>query len=505
LKIVKQFLILVLLFTSLVYTQNKVDVEKLDKRFQEAVDEFDLIGLAVGIIKNGEIVLAKGYGVKETGKSDKVDTQTLFGIASLSKAFTVACIGMLVDEKKLDWNDKVIDHLPWLKLSDNYVTNELRIVDLLTHRAGYNTFDGDLLWYGTNYTSEEIVKRFRLMPAKKSFRIGYGYSNLMFIVAGLVIEEVTGKSWHQFVKERIFLTLGMQTTNTSTSEFNENSNYALPHLKKTKQEILNYDSVGPAASINSNVDDLLKWLKFWLNRGKVNNEELLSEESIDFILTSQTALNGGKGDKIDGSHFSNVACGWFLSDYAGRKIIAHGGGLPGFISRITFVPEDNLGIIVLTNDEGYIVTAVVNTILNTYLKNNNEEDRFEKLKERLKKREERKEKQRSDFYESRVENTKPSMEFEKYAGAYEDKMYGKAEIGFDNNELTLRLLPAEKLFTSKMMHWHYDTFKIKFKDPFLPEGLVIFSINKNGKVESFKIDLPNPDFHFYNYFFKKID
>ncbi len=503
-KTTKLFLILVVLFTSLLYSQNDVDVEELDKRFEETLDEFNLTGMAVGIIKDGKIALAKGYGLKEIGKEEEVNSETLFGIASLSKAFTTACIGMLVDEGQLDWNDKVIDHLPWFKLSDNYTTNEFRIVDLLSHRSIFNTFDGDLLWYGTNYSSEEIVKRFRLMPSKKSFRIGYGYSNLMFMVAGEVIKEVTGKDWHQFVKERIFDPLEMEATNTSTSALNESSNFAMPHLKKEVQEILDYDAVGPAASINSNVDDLLKWLKFWLSKGKANEGELLSEESIDFILQSQTALNGGKGDEIDGRHFVNAACGWFLSDYAGRKIIAHGGGLPGFISRITFVPEDNLGIIVLTNDEGYVVTAVVNTILDTYLKGNNDVNQFEIVKEALDKREERKEKQKKDLYDSRVEGTNPSFDLEKYVGDYEDEMYGKAEITFENDELNIVLLPAKKLFTSKMLHWHYDTFKIEFNDPFLPEGLVTFSIDKDGKIENFKIDLPNPDFHFYNFTFQKI-
>ncbi len=500
---VKQLLIIILVLAPFINSQTDVNIDELDKKFEEALVEFNLPGLAIGIIKDGEIVFSKGYGVKDIGKDTEVNSETLFGIASLSKAFTAACIGMLVDEGKLDWNDKVIDHLQWLRLSDNYVNNELRIVDLLTHRAGYNTFDGDLLWYGTNYTGEEIVKRFALMPAKKSFRIAYGYSNLMFIVAGEVIKEVTGKSWDEFVKERIFAPLEMKTTNTSTSAFNENSNFAMPHLNKEVQEILDYDGVGPAASINSNIDELLKWLQFWLNEGRVGDQQLLTQKSVEYILRSHTALNGGKGDEIGGRHFANAACGWFLSDYAGRKIIAHGGGLPGFISRIAFVPEDNLGIIALTNDEGYMVTAVVNTVLDAYLKGNNEVDQFEKIKEALNKRVARKEKQKKELYDSRIEGTKPTFDLDKYAGTYEDEMYGKAEINFENDELTIKLLPAEKLFTSKMMHWHYDTFKIEFNDPFLPEGLVTFSVDKDGKIESFKIDLPNPDFHFYNFTFKK--
>lgn len=487
------------------HADRQVNFEKLDKQILKAIEGLNATGLAVGIIKDGKVVFEKGYGFKNFETKDPVTTKTLFAIASCSKAFTVASIGMLVDEGKLGWFDRVIDRLPGFKLSDPYVTREMRIVDLLSHRSVYNTFDGDLLWYGTNYSRKEVLKRFELMPAKKSFRIGYGYSNVMFIAAGEVIENISGKSWDEFVRERIFNPLEMKTTNTSISDFNENSDFAYPHINRKVLEFVNYDNVGPAASLNSNVEDLLKWLQMWLNKGRLNDSTIfLKEKTVENIFTSQTSMPGSKGDEIGGKHFINTAMGWFLSDYAGRKLIQHSGGLPGFLSRVTIVPEDNLGIVVLTNDESPLYTSLTNYIIDLYL-TDKESEEFSKAIEQQKKNEEEKIKAEKERNEKRVTGTSPSQTLESFAGVYEDKMYGKAKISFENGELNFVLLPAEKLFYSKMTHWHYDTFTIKFADPFLPEGLVTFEINKDGKVIGFKIDLPNPDFHFYNYHFEKID
>ena len=508
------FLIILVFFLipSSVIPQKKIDhfyrqvnFEKLDKQILKAIEDLNAVGLAVGIIKDGKVVFEKGYGFKNFETKDPVTTKTLFAIASCSKAFTAASIGMLVDESKLDWNDRVIDRLPNFKLSDPYATREMRIVDLLSHRSVYNTFDGDLLWYGTNYSRREVLKRFELMPAKKSLRIGYGYSNIMFIAAGEVIENISGKSWGDFVKEKILNPLEMKYTTTTNSVFNKDMDYALPHINRNVLGLVNYDNVAPAASLNSNVEDLLKWLQLWLNKGKLNDSTIiLKEKTIDAIFTSQTVLPGGKGDEIGGRHFMNTAMGWFLSDYTGRKLIQHSGGLPGFLSRVTIVPEANLGIVVLTNDESPLYSSLTNYIIDLYL-TEKDSDEFSKAIEQQKKNEESKSKAIEERNAKRITGTSPSQALENYAGIYEDKMYGKAKVTFENGELNFVLLPAEKLFYSKMTHWHYDSFNIEFADPFLPEGLVTFEINNEGKVRGFKIDLPNPDFHFYNYHFEKID
>ena len=485
-----------------ILSQNKYEFNELDEYIKNAVDSFEVPGLAVGIIKNGNIVFAEGYGVKSTITNSKVDTETLFGIASLSKAFTAACIGMLVDEEKIHWDDRVIDHLPWFKLYDPYITRELRIVDLLSHRSGLATFDGDLLWYGSNHTRDEIVRRIRELPIKNSFRERYGYQNVMFIVAGELIKEVAGKTWDQFINERIFKPLQMNSSTVTNSIFDESYNIAIPHLKGEVQEFINYDNCGPAASINSCIVDMLKWTKFWINKGMVDTSSILSEKSYYAITKSYMGINAGKGEKIGGTHFVNTGLGWFLSDYAGRKILTHGGGLPGFLSRITVVPEDSLGIVVLQNDMQPVYKDVAKKILDFMLKVEGEDYVAKSLVNKDKIEESRKRK-KQEILECRIINTDPSYELSVYAGKYQDKMYGDAEIKISNDELFVSLIPTQKLFNSKLEHWHFDTFKIKFNDPFLPQGFITFHKNSKGEITNFTIDLPNPDFHFYNLDFVK--
>ena len=267
-------------------------------------------------------------------------------------------------------------------------------------------------------------------------------------------------------------------------------------------EFINYDNSGPAASINSSVDDLLKWVNMWLHGGTVDSTQIISEASVRKLTSSQTVLDGGAGNEIYGTHFRNYAMGWFLMDYSGRKIVYHDGGMPGYLARIGFVPEDSLGFVLLTNDMTGIINPVAYEILDMYLNDNNEyyigkavagTNRYKKYQA----------KQKADRDSSRVTDTTPSLNLEDYAGIYNDKMYGEAEIKFEDGELTLTMLPTKELFTSKMEHWHYDTFRIKFNDPFLPEGFVTFAFDSNGKAKSFTIDLPNSDFHFYNLKFER--
>ena len=498
-RVIVRFFIIVILsvHSNILLSQNAAKLEYLEEQILRAVDTFNVPGLAVGIIKNGEVVFAKGFGVKSTENATPVDTETLFGVASLSKAFTAAAIGILVDEGKVDWNDRVVDHLPWFKLYDPYITREVRIADLLSHRVGLATFDGDLLWYGSSYTRDEIVRRISALPIKNSFRSKYGYQNIMFIVAGEVIEEITGQSWEEFVQTRIFDPLDMNRSTLTNKGFSDSQNIAHPHLKGKVQKFIDYDNSGPAASINSSVDDMLKWARFWLSKGRVDTNQILTERSYYTITKSYTSMNVRSGENMGGTHFSSTGLGWFLKDYAGRKIISHGGGLPGFLSKIAIVPEDSLGLIVLQNDIQPVFRDVERMILDLFLKDK-KVDYISRSLDRKKIYESRSSKRKQEREESRVEDTRPSYSLDKYIGIYEDKMYGKAEISIDDGKMNISLLPTKKLFSSEMVHWHFDTFKIKFNDPFLPEGFVTFHKDSKGEITHFTIDLPNPDFHFYN-------
>ena len=236
-----------------------------DAYVARVLKEFQVPGIAVAIVKDGKVVLAKGYGVRKLGESAPVDAHTLFGIASNTKAFTSAALAMLVDEGKITWDDPVIKYIPAFQLYDPYVTREMTIRDLLTHRSGLGLGAGDLLWWPpTDYSRDEIIRRFRYVKPATSFRSRYAYDNVLYMVAGQIIPAVTGKSWDEFIRERIFKPIGMSESNTSVSAFRPGDNIAIPHAPVDGRieaiKYINLDNVGPAGAINSNVTDLAKWV-----------------------------------------------------------------------------------------------------------------------------------------------------------------------------------------------------------------------------------------------------
>ncbi len=486
----KLFLFVFIINLNLIYAQTKIDYKKLDNYIADALKKFDVPGFAVGIIKDNNVVFEKGYGIRSAENNIPVDNQTLFGIGSCSKTFGSTCLGILVDEGKLDWNDKVIDYLPWFRLHDAYVTRELTIGDLLCHRSGLGTFDGDLLWFGTDYTSEEVVKRIRELPLKNRFRSQFGYQNVMFIAAGLVVEAMSGKSWHAFVKEQIFKPLQMNNSTTIYADLKTAQNIALPHFRGKPISFINFDNAGPVASVYSSVGDLLKWLKMWINIGKVDDKQFLSQRTVRAITSSQMVVSGGAATEPMGTHFYNYGYGWSLRDYCGRKVIEHGGAVPGYFSYLLFVPEEKLGIVALTNDLKAIHTSITYKILDLFM-NNKDRDYVSETLEAYKRYDAVQDKQQKERESKRIPNTSHSLQISAYTGRYIDKMYGNAEIIEKDGDLILTLLPSKELYTGKLEHFHYDTFKVTFNDPFLPFGLITFHFNSNGEIHNFTIDLPN--------------
>lgn len=486
------------------YTQVREDYRQLDAYIQKALNDFEAPGLAVGIIKNGEVVLAKGYGYANNDTKAPVDANTVFGIASCSKAFTAACVSILVDEGKLNWEDKVVDLLPGFRLYDPYITDELTVRDLLCHRAGYETFDGDLLWYGTDYSREEVIRRFRYRENPYSFREKFGYSNLMFIIAGEVIKEVSGKSWEEFVKEKILDPLDMENTTTTNHGFDKRSNVAYPHLEGKVMDFIDYDNAGPAATINSSVNDLLKWVQLMLQKGAWNDTVVFSENQYYTMVSPQTILPAGKAEKTGGKHFSAYGLGWFLYDYHGMKVIHHSGGVPGFHAKVLFVPEDSLGFVILSNELGGLVGAIEHKILDYHI-GDPDKDWAKIYLDYVRQSKEQEKQRMAAMDSSRIKGTKPSLALSGYAGIYEDKMYGKAGIELADGRLSVTLLPAKELFHSAMEHWHYDTFSIDFADPFLPKGLLTFHINEHGVADYFTLDIHSGDFHFRKLKFERVE
>ncbi|MBK6722649.1 MAG: serine hydrolase [Pyrinomonadaceae bacterium] len=459
-------------------------------------------GMAIAVIKDAKVVLQKGYGIRELGKPEAPDQNTLFAIASNSKAFTTASLAILVDEKKLSWDDKVSKYLPDFQMYDPWVTSELTIRDLVTHRVGLDTFSGDLLWYETTYSADEILKRVRFLPKVSSFRTRYGYQNLMFIAAGKVVEKASGKGWCEFVTERILTPLGMTRTTCSIKNLPDNA--AWPHNesggKLRKLNRGNVDGAYAAAALNSSVADLSKWVRTQLAGGKFEGKQIFSEAQAwgmhQPFLAQQISEPAFKNNPT--RHFTGVASGWFVYDYQGVKVINHSGGLDGMLSYTVLIPEKNAGFVILTNSESPSFIVMMNKIRDVLVDAPKRDWNAEAVAQIAagKKNTDDETKKVDD---ARVRDTKPSLALMNYAGIYSDKMYGDVAIAEENGKLVMRFLPSPN-FVADLEHWHYDTWQIKWRQSVaynFPRGFVTFTLDKNGKTEQLKVDQPNNDFWFY--------
>lgn len=484
---------------------------EIDEYARKAMQEWNVPGMSVAIVKDDQVIFAKGYGVRELGKTTPVDEHTLFAIASNTKAFTAAALGILVDEGKIKWDDPVTKYLPDFQLYDPYVTREMTIRDLLSHHSGLATFGGDLLWYQTTYDRKEIIHRIRYLKPTSSFRSRYGYQNIMFLTAGEVVAAVTGKSWDEFVKERFFIPLGMNSTVTSTKAFKPGDNVAIPHNEMDgKLRAIRYDDVanmGGAAAIKSSAADMAEWLRLQLGRGTYNGKQIFSSAVSHEMWQPNTVIPLSEAsEKFNPTrHFYLYGMGWFLSDYHGRKVVSHGGGLDGMVSQVGLMPEENLGVVVLTNSESTLPPALVNKIFDVFL-GVPKRDWSAELLARTKAGEAMDRNEEKKLEDARVKNTKPSLALEKYAGTYSGAMYGDAKVSLENGHLVLRFLPAPN-FVGDLEHWHYDTFRVKWRDqivyPF-PKGFVTFTLDAQGAVGEMKIDVSNPDFNFDELEFKRV-
>lgn len=467
-------------------------------------------GMAIAVVKDDKVVLAKGYGTRELGKDAPVDENTLFAIASNSKAFTTAALSMLVDEKKIAWDDKVSRYLPAFQMYDPWVTSELTIRDLVTHRVGLDTFSGDLLWYETTYSPDQILERVKYLKPVSSFRTRYGYQNLMFIAAGRVIEKVSGKPWCTYIREKILDPLGMSRTTCSIKNLADNA--AFPHNESggTLRQLPrgNVDGADSAAALNSSVADLSRWVRTQLGKGKFEGKQIFSEaqswQMHQPYLSQQISENAWKGNPT--RHFTGVGMGWFVYDYHGRKIINHSGGLDGMLSYTVLIPEENAGFVVLTNSESPAFIVMMNKIRDV-LVNAPKRDWNAEAVENVKRGKTVAEEAAKKVDATRIPNTKPSLPLASYAGRYSDKMYGDITVTEENGKLVMRFLPSPN-FVAELEHWHYDTWVIKWRPSVsynFPRGFVSFTLDKNGKTEELKIDQPNNDFWFYELSPKRVN
>jgi CubicO group peptidase (beta-lactamase class C family) len=482
----------------------------LDAWVARSMRTFGVPGMAIAIVKDGKVVIAKGYGVKKMGEPAPVDENTLFGIGSNTKAFTTAALATLVDEGKISWDDKVYERLPGFEMYDPYVSHEMTIRDLLTHRSGMGLGEGDLLfWPHTTYTRADIIYKLRFMKPASSFRSKYAYDNLLYIAAGQIIPAVTGKTWEEYVSEKILKPLGMKTTMLSNEKFQTSAasmDIAWPHSKiggpLRPIDFVVLDNAAPAGSINSSVAEMSKWIALQLNRGKFLDSEarLFSERRSREMWSAQTILPTREGTGPLGKlapKFAAYGLGWGLRDYQGRKLVGHTGGVSGFVSRVMLVPEEKLGVVILTNAENDLAfDAVLFHVLDSYF-GSGSTDWIMLLHEAEVQDEQESAEEMKKAGEARVKDSKPSLEPAKYAGKYEDAWYGPATIKAENGKLIFSLDHTPSA-SGELQHWQYDTFKVTWKDRTVEDAFVTFSLNSSGTIDHFTMAAVSPlaDFSF---------
>ncbi|RPI28648.1 MAG: serine hydrolase [Acidobacteria bacterium] len=487
----------------------QADLKKLDACFAKALADWEVPGMAIAIVKDDAVVFQKGYGVCELGKPAKVDENTLFAIASNTKAFTAAALAILVDEGKVSWDDRVQDYLPYFQLYDPYVSHDFRIRDLLCHRSGIQTFGGDLIWYGTPYSREEVVRRARYLPQAFPFRSGYGYSNIMFIAAGEVVEKVTGQRWEQFIRDRFLSPLGMKRTVLSVKELAAKTNVATPHAelenKLSTFPWRDWANTVPAGGIISSVADLSHWLRLQLGRGTYGGKQFFSERQSRVMWTPHVSFVSSKRgeERNPNARLSGYGLGWQLSAYRGALLAHHGGAYDGMVSHTGIVPDKQIGVAVLTNSTTAIANALVYQVLDAYMGDSQTDWSAQELA-RSRENKKRTLAERALADSRRVADTKPSLPLQSYAGTYGGPMYGDAEIKVEDGRLVLAFLPNPEL-TGDLTHWHFDTFAVKWRTafPWFGKGKVQFLLDDEGQVVEMKIDVPNEDFWFTELEFKK--
>lgn len=473
------FFVLILAAASVVSGQNTV--EAFDKYAEAARQQWNVPGMSIAIVKDGKVVLSKGYGVRELGKREVVNAETLFGAMSTTKAMTAVAMGMLVDEGKVGWDDKVIKHLPGFRVADPYVTNELKVRDLFTHNAGLG--NADFLWAWTpDLSSDEIARRMQYAPQAYSFRGGYTYQNIMYLVAGNVIEKASGMSWEKFITDRVFRPLGMRNTFATYEASRRNANRSKAHFEiEKKVEVIpemTVDSAGAAGSVWSTADDIAKWMNFNLGGTTVNGKELLKPATLAEIMKPQAIIPTAQfypTSRLTKPHWTTYGFGWFQQDYRGEMVNMHTGSLAGRTAIVGLIPDKKFGIYIFGNiDHAEVRHALMFKAFDMFVFNDNSRDWSTEAKTLYDGLAVEGEKALAAAKAMRVKDTKTTLPIETYAGRYSDPFYGSMDVTITNGKLDLKV---SRQVTATLEHWQYDTFRTVWSKRWWGEDFVSFQIN----------------------------
>jgi CubicO group peptidase (beta-lactamase class C family) len=473
------FLVVLLAVTVTATLAAQGALQGFDAYVAKGVEQWKIPGLAVAVIKDGKVVQARGYGVRELGKPEKVDEHTLFAIGSTTKAMTAALIGMLVDEKKVAWDDLVTRHIPSFQLKDPAVTRELTVRDLLTHRGGLG--NADFLWYGQENSTDEILRRVRFVDPAYSLRSRFIYQNVMYAAAGQVIANVTGRPWTEVVKARIFEPLGMNESVATLAQVPAGANVASPHaIVDGKVKVISnisVDAVAAAGSIWSSVHDMSKWIQLMLDGGKLpDGRRLISEQAMAELFRPQAFVPDSMypTTQLVKPHWMTYSLGWFQQDYRGRAVDFHTGSIDGMIALAGLIRDEQLGIYVLANlSGGELRHALMYTVFDRYAGKSDRDWSADLLKLYGDQRA-RQEQARKRVESQRAKGTSPSVPLEQYVGTYADPLRGEIVVSMDGNALKVRYGSG---FVGRLEHWHHDTFRAAWEADWRGTGLLSFILS----------------------------
>ncbi len=465
------------------------EAEKLEEKLQairtfidSTMSQWHVAGLSVAVVKDNEILMTEGFGYRDFENELPVSSQTLFAIGSSSKAFTAFSVGLLVDEGIIDWDTPIKEYMPDFKMYNDFATQEMTAIDLLSHRCGLPRHD--LMWYGAYFSREEMYDRLRYLEPNEPFRYTFQYQNLMYMTAGLMVGRLTNSTWEDVVHERIFIPLGMSNSNFSVDASQNSDNYSLPYQVNENDEIakmdfMNLSAVGPAGSINSCADDMAQWVRMLLNKGAVDDTQIMLEATVENLITPHMFIGGESSSEE--LTYRAYGMGWFIFTYRGHPYVNHGGNIDGFTALVNLLPDDNLGVVILTNQNNSYYASIASYYIIDQLLDLEPVDwhgrnliqqetlsEIENVSETLK----------------RVEGTKPSHKLEDYVGVYENPGYGIIQIEQNDNELYM----VYHSFASPLEHWHYDVFKPT--EGLLADSDILIEFHTNLQGDIFRLSAP---------------
>jgi CubicO group peptidase (beta-lactamase class C family) len=481
----------ILLLNVSVFAQNAPTFigDSLDVYIKNAMEGWQIPGMAVGIIKNGKVIHLKGYGVRALGQFDPIDENTLFMIGSNTKAFTATAMAMLQDDGKLSLDDKATKWLPMFKMTDPSVSEQVIIRDLLSHRLGYETFQGDFVHYGSNLSRAEIVNQFSKMPLYYPFRTTWGYCNAAFTAAGEIIPIANnGMTWETYIKDRLFTPLSMTRSLTTANALQSATNAAAAHtfsknvLVKIPYAAL--DNIAPAGSISSSVSDMMHWVQMQLDSGKYEGKQIVSPKAVQETHFPHAIL-GNVTKKNRHANFQLYGLGWFLMDYEGRKMVVHEGGVDGFVTSVTLLPKEKLGIVVLTNtDQNALYDALRWTIVDAFL-GMRDMDYSDIYLQQYRNQMDEDKKQRLEWDNRLSKMPQAELPLESYVGTFYNEIYGNVNVTMDDKKLILHLSRHPNM-VGTMECLGKNQFLCSYSNPVFGVKINEFKV-KNGAVKALTV------------------